>query len=76
MESREVTLVTPPDLSCHRGLCSVPRLQAGALLIESGQPGEPATGLLVHLNLFTPVADRETGFELGNTVLFSPRSDP
>lgn len=36
MESRGVALVTLPDLCCHRGLCSAPRLQAGALLIESG----------------------------------------
>lgn len=31
-----MALVTLPDLCCCRGLCSAPRLQAGALLIESG----------------------------------------
>lgn len=58
MESRGMASVTLPDLCCHRGLCSAPRLQAGALLIES----DPAKGAChrahVHLNVLTPVADR------------------
>lgn len=73
MESRGVTLVTLPDLCCHHGLCSVPWLRLEPCSLNQAWRGEPATGLLVHLNLFTPVADRGNWIWNGEYPIIQPQ---
>lgn len=63
MESRGVALVTLPDLYCHRGLCSAPRLQAGALLIESGPAGGACSGAPCAFE-FTYISHRQRKLDL------------
>lgn len=44
MESREVALVTLPDLCCHRGLCSAPDSRLEPCSLNQVQPGGACNG--------------------------------
>lgn len=75
MESSRVAWVTPPDLCLSSwAFVQCPRLQAGALLIESGLAGGACNGAH-YAPEFTYIGGRKGKLNLswGSTLLGSPR---